>query len=912
MIRSIRTEPYRQLLLALVAVAVLTLLAPLSAWAKPTTTEDARKVVSGWLQVDRAPLDEAMPSNVTGVETVHGAAGEIVYYVVSLAPEGFVIVSADDLVEPIIAFQASGSFKDAKGSPLEAMLSGDMPARMARVAKQEAASDTDDTNLRAQERASRQRWTRFMQAHASAASGRGSVQGSSSITDVRVAPLMGSTWGQRTVLGLNTYNYYTPNNYYSGCVATSLGQLMRYHQYPTTGVGTAQYAIKVNNTQFWRNLRGGDGSGGPYAWGSMPLSPGNGITTVQRQAIGALVHDAGVASHMNYTSSGSGASITDAAVALLSVFDYSNTRRIDTWSNLSSTTRNKMIYPNLDAGLPVILGINGSTGGHAVVADGYGFSGSTLYAHINMGWDGYADMWYNLPTITGAGFSFTAVWSIIYNIYTTGTGEIISGRALDQSDQPVSGVTVTITGSGVNRQAVTNDKGIYAFAKLPSNSDYTISASKNGYFFPARSVTIGTSVNGGATPGNIWQFDLSSSPTGVSPVGDISNQYPEFSWPAVPRAEYYQLLIKTTSNVTRHRQWHKAEDITTNGVCKVPSPFSHADGSYNWWVLPWNPNGTGPWSNNIFYTVDGPDKPDTATLLTPDSSVNTYTPTFSWKHVPRATYYLLQINRGTTRLYRGWHRAVDVVEGATISVESPKYLASGTYLAWVMPWNPNGSGTWSDVVEFTVSAPYTSTRLQITGPTGTVDTMAPTFTWDADANATHYLLQVNKGANKIFREWLKVEDVDQNDGTCAAVSPKDLPPGALYAWVRPWNANNGGVWSDAHSFSVASYSAPGKAVLTGPAAEVSDFFPVLTWDEVPGANYYQVLIYKAYKGNYLRKWYKDEDVCSNGTCSLTSPTGHGNGSYGAWVQPFNPAGYGTWSDYRPYTVNAGSVPDKPF
>ena len=32
-----------------------------------------------------------------------------------------------------------------------------------------------------------------------------------------------------------------------------------------------------------------------------------------------------------------------------------------------------MINPNLDAGFPVILGITGPDGGHAVVADGYGY-----------------------------------------------------------------------------------------------------------------------------------------------------------------------------------------------------------------------------------------------------------------------------------------------------------------------------------------------------------------------------------------------------------------------------------------------------------------------------------------------------------------------------------------------------------
>ena len=61
---------------------------------------------------------------------------------------------------------------------------------------------------------------------------------------------------------------------------------------------------------------------------------------------------------------------------------------------------NGMINPNLDSNNPVILGIDDSQGdGHAVVADGYGYKSSTLYHHLNMGWDGEDDVWYNLPNI---------------------------------------------------------------------------------------------------------------------------------------------------------------------------------------------------------------------------------------------------------------------------------------------------------------------------------------------------------------------------------------------------------------------------------------------------------------------------------------------------------------------------------
>jgi len=83
-----------------------------------------------------------------------------------------------------------------------------------------------------------------------------------------------------------------------------------------------------------------------------------------------------------------------------------------------------------------------ANGGHAIVADGYGYDSTTLYHHLNMGWSGLDNAWYNLPTINADGYDFTSVVNCAYNIYTSGSGEIISGRVFDVNGNPVSGATV--------------------------------------------------------------------------------------------------------------------------------------------------------------------------------------------------------------------------------------------------------------------------------------------------------------------------------------------------------------------------------------------------------------------------------------------------------------------------------------
>ncbi len=70
--------------------------------------------------------------------------------------------------------------------------------------------------------------------------------GIASVSDVWVAPLVGSAWGQSSESGNLCYNYFTPNNWPSGCVATAMAQLMRYYEYPDYGIGSWEYTITVD------------------------------------------------------------------------------------------------------------------------------------------------------------------------------------------------------------------------------------------------------------------------------------------------------------------------------------------------------------------------------------------------------------------------------------------------------------------------------------------------------------------------------------------------------------------------------------------------------------------------------------------------------------------------------------------
>ena len=492
--------------------------------AAPTTPAQAKTVVQAWLGLNPTPLDTSLGALVQKVDTYNDAGGAPLYYVVSLNPSGFVVVAGDDQVEPIVAFAPEGTYDPSPDNHLGAMVTTDLPSRILLARSGAAAGAAGALGAMPTEDLldPGAKWRLLLGA------GLGELDaGLGSVSDTRVAPLLQSRWDQTTAGGSACYNYYTPpgaegtsSNYPCGCVATAMAQLMRFHQHPTTGVGTQGFYITVDGTRVGRYLRGGDGSGGPYDWANMVLVPGGGTTTVQRQAIGSLCHDAGLSVFMDYTSSGSGADTLAAAWSYRNIFLY--TGAVAAWNDAAQlgSAVQAMTNPNLDAGWPVIFGIKGTYGGHAIVCDGYGYNSGTLYHHLNMGWSGTSNAWYNLPNIDAA-IPFTTLYKCIYNVYTTGSGEIISGRVTDTGGAPLSGATVTATRTlGGTYTATTNAQGIYALRKVPSASQYTVEVSLGTRGFAPKTTTTGTSTEFEAISGNVWGLNFVQLPNNAPSAGN--------------------------------------------------------------------------------------------------------------------------------------------------------------------------------------------------------------------------------------------------------------------------------------------------------------------------------------------------------------------------------------------------------
>ena len=496
----------------IVVTAVLAVLQLCSSLlARPTTAYEAEMVVTGWLKADPLPLGTTLGRQVMEVETFTDDQGKPVYYIVYLQPSGFVIVSADDLVEPIIGFADDGIYEPSFENPLGSLVTNDLNGRIT------AVRSTFGLLMAGEMKAAdgpQSKWQNLISLAQEPEGGFG-LMGLMCLGDVRVIPLVESRWGQTDACGYRYYNYYSPNHYPCGCVATAMAQLMRYYEYPTVGIGRQAFEVKVDDGRQTKYTRGGNGSGGPYNWNDMVLRPQSDCsnsTEAHQQAVGTLCYDAGIAVAMEYESDGSGALMPDARDALVSTFRYSNA----VWGYNSGHNvgpdLNVMINPNLDAKAPVILALSRKSdpeGGHAVICDGYGYESSTLYHHLNMGWSGTDDAWYNLPDISTSRDTYVSVFGCLYNIFTSGTGEIISGRILDPNGKPIVNAEVYAEPSGrVPYMVLTNDKGIYALEKLNSNTTYRIRPIADGYVFSSRSVETGSSRNESATSGNRWSIDF--------------------------------------------------------------------------------------------------------------------------------------------------------------------------------------------------------------------------------------------------------------------------------------------------------------------------------------------------------------------------------------------------------------------
>ena len=475
---------------SVVAVAASAIFA-LYASAEEVSADSAGVAAQRWLE-DDAALGCNLGVEVDTVRTC-SPQEDASFHVVKLKGGGFVVMSSDTTREPVVAFSSGGDLVESDANPMWVLLKKDLALRVG----EEAATNRKTGLLKAtvggsSNSGNEAKWNRLL--------GKSSgllraSQGVSFISDVRVAPLVQSKWGQDYVDDRPCYNYYTPSNYVCGCVATAGAQIMRYFEWPRSDVSVAPFTnphCEVDGLTCTLTTKGGY-----YDWSQMPLEPNSSINDAQCQVIGKLTSDIGICVGMEYASDGSGAGGYMLAEAFTNHYGYANALSF-VWGDdiCRSEYMKNALLSNFDAGLPVAISLSdNANNGHEIVGDGYGYSDDTLYLHFNMGWSGSEDAWYAPPRVATEQYNFSVLDGFVCNIFTNSAyanGVICSGRVLDATGAPIANAVVSAKQNGtVVKSATTNANGIYAL--VLSAGSYVLSAS-SGESSATTNVTLSANV----------------------------------------------------------------------------------------------------------------------------------------------------------------------------------------------------------------------------------------------------------------------------------------------------------------------------------------------------------------------------------------------------------------------------------
>ncbi|MGV8111790.1 MAG: C10 family peptidase [Lentimicrobium sp.] len=303
-----------------------------------------------------------------------------IYYVFNInQSDGWIIVAATDASYPVLGYSPSGNYSKQDQPPAFIYWMEGYKNQILDIIRRRI-SPTTEINAE---------WATYKNING----------GTSNKSPLSVGPLLSTTWNQGQY-----YNAWCPGGCPTGCVATAMAQIMKYWASPAVGTGDHCYQHPA-----YGQLCANFGST-TYNWNAMP----NNVTS-SNTPVATLMYHCGVSVNMDYCQNGSNASgawvLTNdpngyhpnsAQNAYSAYFGY-NSSTIQGKLRVSYSESywiNSIIKPELDASTPrpiqyVGWDINGQ-GGHTWVCDGY--NSNNLF-HMNWGWGGMNDGWFNLNTL---------------------------------------------------------------------------------------------------------------------------------------------------------------------------------------------------------------------------------------------------------------------------------------------------------------------------------------------------------------------------------------------------------------------------------------------------------------------------------------------------------------------------------
>ena len=316
-----------------------------------------------------------------GLSDVTFATGLSNVYVFT-TENSFVLMAADDCVQPILGYSLNGRF-DIENMPdnKRAWIEGYSNQIQYAIEHQTRASSEVS-----------QQWCDLVEGNFNV--GRATTE---------VAPLIQTQLNQAS-----PYNMLCPGGSVTRCVATAMAQIMKYWNYPEHGIGSHSY------THATYGELSADFQTTTYDWANMTNTYSGSSTQAQKMAVATLMYHCGVSVDMNYSPNSSGAGSAIVAEALKNYFNYSPETVYHSRSEYDDNAWINILKADLNLNRPIWYCGSGSGGGHAFVFDGYNNSN---YFHVNWGWGGYCDEYYVVNNLNPGPGGIGSGTNGVYNDY---------------------------------------------------------------------------------------------------------------------------------------------------------------------------------------------------------------------------------------------------------------------------------------------------------------------------------------------------------------------------------------------------------------------------------------------------------------------------------------------------------------
>ncbi len=293
-------------------------------------------------------------------------------YVITFAPTGFVVVSADESVSPIVMHNTRRDFVwQGESSSFIRLFLERVAKRQAAATARSAASGWDELRsiLATTEPHRNLSWD--------------DIEHRTAVNYILWHPI---EWGQGSPYNAHIADYCAwTDDVNTGCNATAMAMKLRFHAYPIRPAGqTPSYQDDVDGDQCQHTLTSNLATRS-YDFSQMPARRLDGGENFPE--VGELMFDAAVSIESDFGSSSTGAGHRKTRHAMHDYFRYRLAEEVDK----DDTDHDLKLKNSILGGLPVYVHIRG----HNIVASGYQQVAGVEQFYFSMGWNGGPeDTWY--------------------------------------------------------------------------------------------------------------------------------------------------------------------------------------------------------------------------------------------------------------------------------------------------------------------------------------------------------------------------------------------------------------------------------------------------------------------------------------------------------------------------------------